>query len=367
MNSMQLQNRTTWFEYEHSKPEEEILAHIPNTRYYGSKRRLLPWLFRVLERYQYSTVLDLFGGTGTVSLLFQRMNKEVTYNDALACNAICADALLNSSKSPQLICQAKDFIFSVTESIGLISKEFEGLYFLESENRWLDGFLAKYEEQTNRDLRNLVFYGVSQAALMKRPFNLFHRANLNIRTAKVSRSFGNSSTWEKTFQELSIRAIYDIQQCDSLNKVRVLPSIDASLVPSGFDLVYIDPPYVNSSGHTEDYMLRYHFLEGLTNPLSWKSRIDYKKKTKRIHSPNHIRKWSSVLQVAKLFCEILENHKDSIVVLSYVEGAAPSLNEILCMFKKRFRKVDVFERTHFHSMSKSKKTELIIVGIPSSL
>lgn len=55
------------------QPVPELIAQFPSTRYYGSKRKLLSWLCRHLCTIRFDTVLDAFGGTGSVSLLFKAM------------------------------------------------------------------------------------------------------------------------------------------------------------------------------------------------------------------------------------------------------------------------------------------------------
>lgn len=54
---------------------------FPTTRYRGSKRKILSWIWNNTKDLPFNTVLDLFGGTSVVSLLFKRMGKQVTYND----------------------------------------------------------------------------------------------------------------------------------------------------------------------------------------------------------------------------------------------------------------------------------------------
>jgi hypothetical protein len=63
--------------------EGEVLRTVfPKTRYYGSKRRLVKQITNITEGLDYHTVLDPFGETATVSLLFKAMGKKVTYNDS---------------------------------------------------------------------------------------------------------------------------------------------------------------------------------------------------------------------------------------------------------------------------------------------
>ena len=59
---------------------DDLLKMVPTTRYQGSKRKILPWLYECMQNYEFHTVLDAFGGTGMVSYLFKRMGKRVKWD-----------------------------------------------------------------------------------------------------------------------------------------------------------------------------------------------------------------------------------------------------------------------------------------------
>ena len=69
------------------------LKEFPTTRYRGSKRKILPWISDSLAGLEYDSVLDLFGGTGSVSYMFKRMGKQVIYNDHLWFNHLIGKAV----------------------------------------------------------------------------------------------------------------------------------------------------------------------------------------------------------------------------------------------------------------------------------
>ena len=39
----------------------DLLKAIPTTRYQGSKRKILPWLYECMKGYEFHSVLDAFG------------------------------------------------------------------------------------------------------------------------------------------------------------------------------------------------------------------------------------------------------------------------------------------------------------------
>lgn len=40
------------------------IGNIPSTRYQGSKRKILPWIYDCIKDVGFNTVLDAFGGSG---------------------------------------------------------------------------------------------------------------------------------------------------------------------------------------------------------------------------------------------------------------------------------------------------------------
>ncbi|MHB8629471.1 MAG: DNA adenine methylase [Aggregatilineales bacterium] len=79
-------------------------APFPSTRFQGSKRALVDWIWANVKDLPFSTALDVFGGTGVVSHLFKTAGKQVTYNDSLKFNWQIGTALIENADtklSPQ--------------------------------------------------------------------------------------------------------------------------------------------------------------------------------------------------------------------------------------------------------------------------
>ncbi|MCF6355810.1 MAG: DNA adenine methylase [Candidatus Polarisedimenticolaceae bacterium] len=303
------------------RAEDKIHA-FPSTRYYGSKRRLLPWIFENLKDLTFRTVLDGFGGTSSVSLLFKAMGKEVTYNDALLSNTIAAQALLANKVPFDNIEEVDRFFDSVSPVNGIISEMFQGVFYLNEENSWLDGVIQAIYLETELK-RNIYLYCLFQACLQKRPFNLFHRANLNIRTnTSVKKSFGNQTTWDTSFSILAKRAYRELEQTiwRSPSQHSVLSPTDVSDLDTGYDLVYFDPPYINKKHSGDDYLRRYHFLEGLCQYKEWQDMIDTSYKNLQFKKKIHISEWQSRSYFKERLFSLINKHKKSIVVLSYVDN-----------------------------------------------
>jgi len=343
---------------------KEMITCFPTTRYYGSKKRLLPWLFESLKDIPFHTVLDGFGGTSSVSLLFKAMGKEVTFNDALISNVVSAKALLANSLHLSEA-DVRSFFQSTKPVKGLIAETFSGKFYLDEENEWLDGTVQAISSESEKS-RNIFMYCLFQASLQKRPFNLFHRANLNLRTNKVEQSFGNQTTWDTPFTELAVRAFLELERVvwrSPVNQV-ILPPADISELAIGYDLVYLDPPYISLKNGGDDYLRRYHFLEGLCRYDEWHQLIDGSYQNLQFKKQSHISDWQSKRHFKDLLFNLIEKHRKSIVALSYVGNAFPSQEELHSFFKGAFREVKVVQHELPHALSKGSKNELLFIGVP---
>lgn len=343
---------------------ELAIAKFPKTRYYGSKRRLLSWIYHAVKDLPFNTVLDGFGGTASVSLLFKAMGKQVYYHDALLCNTISAEVLLADEFPFSDLNDAYHFIENIKPQYGFIAKTFPGMYYTDEENEWLDGMAKAIHAIENPLQRSAYFYCLFQACLKKRPFNLFHRANLNLRLNKeVNRSFGNLATWERAFSSLMKECINDLI---NLNKYKtksiILEPGDVTRLSTGYDLVYFDPPYVAKAKTGDDYLRRYHFLEGLSVYNNWKTNINNEALNKTFLPIDHLINWQSKKVFRELLYDTIEKHKRSIVVLSYISNAYPEEKDISAFFSSTFRHSYVLKKEICHALAKEKKEELIFIG-----
>lgn len=345
----------------------EKIKTFPKTRYYGSKKRVLKWIYDNLKDLDFNTVLDGFGGTASVSLLFKAMGKEVTYNDILISNTISAKTLL-MNKMPIKVLDAEKFIDNIKPiKNGFISKNFKNIFYLDSENEWLDGAIIEIYNVKNIKVQRVYLYCLFQALLMKRPYNLFHRANLNLRTNKnIERNFGNLSTWNKPFQDLMKNTLIDLNTLlwDSNKKQKILTSCNVEKIKNKYDLVYLDPPYVTDKKISDTYLKRYHFLEGISNLDDWTNNIDLQTKIKFYNSNEVNKSWEDKNEFTARLFKLIKKHKNSIVVLSYMSNAIPSVKELSDFFNENFSKVTICRQQLNHALVKNKRTEILIIGEP---
>lgn len=334
---------------------------FPTTRYQGSKRKILSWLHENLNGIEFNTVLDAFGGTGAVSFLFKTMGKSVTYNDSLRFNQIIGKAIIENTEIVLSEEEIDDILnlSDVENNPTFIEDNFSDIYFTDEENRWLDKFYFKLNSKFTDDgvdqyKKALAYYGVFQACLTKRPYNLFHRKNLYMRLNNVKRNFGNKATWEKPFpmqvRKFIIEANNSIfsneNHCYSLNE-------NAMDLEGNYDLVYIDPPYVDINGDhdTVDYLYCYHFLEGFSNYDCWNDSIDFETKNLRFQKTLYPTEFKR-RNVLNSFNELFEKFQDSIIVVSYKKNGIPSIEEIEILLKKYKQNVRIESMHYKYALNK---------------
>ena len=315
--------------------DDNVVAKFPRTRYQGSKVKLLDWIWEQVAELDVDTCLDAFGGTGAVAYRFKQEGKTVTYNDMLRFNHKIGMALVENSVT-KLSDGDVDWILTRHSDIPyttFIQETFRDIYFTDEENFWLDQTIANINILTNPYKHALAFFALAQAAIVKRPYNRFHRKNLYVRLADVERSFGNKASWDKPFEDWFLSFVAEANDAVFDNgRMNRAVNVDALDVPGDFDLVYIDTPYISKRGTGVDYRDFYHFLEGLTMYDEWPSQVDYKSKHRRLKRLPSV--WADKNRIYAAFEQLFARYQDSILVVSYRSDGIPSAEELYTLLRR---------------------------------
>lgn len=337
---------------------------FPSTRYQGSKQKFIDWIWLCLKGLHFNSCLDAFGGTGCFAYRAKQEFKSVTYNDILPFNALIGKALIEN-QGTILTEEDVDLILDLskaTSSPRFIEETFKDIYYTDDENRWLDKVSFNIRNMKDPYKQAMAYFALFQACIIKRPYNLFHRKNLYVRTQDVERSFGNKKTWDTPF-ETHFRKFVKEANLASFDSHVPCYSIceDAVAIENKFDLVYIDTPYVGVSGKNVDYADFYHFLTGLAQYDQWKDLIDYEslhKRLKRVSNP-----WCDKNKIAGEFEKLIKHYSRSILAISYRSDGIPSVDELKLMLKKYYKSVEMFESWEIkYALSKSRSKEVLLVA-----
>jgi len=340
-------------------------GRFPRTRFQGSKRKVAVDIVKRLADLKFHTVLDAFGGTGAVAYAFKCAGKSVTYNDLLRFNHQIGLALIENDSVRLSEEQIRDLGQRHPErSYGdFIERTFSGIYFTDEENRWLDTAVGNLRHIENHHARALGWFAVCQAAIAKRPYNLFHRRNLYMRTAQVPRSFGNKATWDRSFLDHTSTLATEANEAVVRGQApcRALCG-DVLDVGSGFDLVYIDPPYINHSGVGVNYRDFYHFLEGMLHYDQWDQMVDLTSKHRRLARVAD--PWSKPSTCLEMFGRVFERFRDSILVVSYRNDGIPTTDELVGLLRRFKARVEVADggRSQYALSIRRKTRQVLLIA-----
>src|SRR6266536_5071230 len=228
---------------------------LPETRYMGSKLKLLPFIFGVLKDLKFRTALDAFSGTSSVAYLMKTMGKEVVASDHLQFCHHIANAIIANSRWRLTPSHMTMLLEHNRRAKRFIARKFKDLYYADVDNRFLDNLVTNIELLPNRFLRSLALAAACRACVKRRPRGVFTYVGNRYDDGRRDLLLSLREHFKLAATALN-RAVFDSgQTCTS----RCEDVFNAS---KDFDLVYIDTPYVSPHSDNE-YTRRYHFLEGL--------------------------------------------------------------------------------------------------------
>lgn len=329
-----------------------------STRFQGSKRRVLPWLLENLqEEMKEGLFVDVFAGSGLVAYGMAKEGNQVAGADRLLAAGVSLRAFIGNQSN-----------LGADEALGAISpasrrdplfRIYRNRFYPDEELLWLLG-AARWGRGLRGDRRAAFFWALFQAALAKRPYNLFHRANLEMRTRSVERSFGNAKTWNRPFED-HLR-IFLAEQ-----KRKALPGAERPLFFEGdaarirlpeADLLYLDPPYVPMRGEPIDYLDFYGFLDLLLRPSL---RLD----SSRNHRPLVHRRsvWEKRATFVNALQKFSEKYSDTTIALSYRKDGYPGPEDLQRALGGR---VDLYEQPIKYALASKSTAELLFVRGPKN-
>ena len=133
------------------------------------------------------------------------------------------------------------------------------------------------------------------------------------------------------------------------------------------DVVYIDPPYYSPLSDNE-YVRRYHFLEGLAR--NWQG-VEIQEHTKTKKFKSYPTPFSSYQTAYDAFDALFRHHRNSILIVSYSSNSLPTQEQMLELLSKYKSQVEVIAVNHTYSVgnqgnkvndNKNRVQEYLFVG-----
>lgn len=316
------------------------LNNFPDTRYMGSKRKLLPSLENIFSQLEFDSVLDAFSGSASVAYLLKTLGKEVITNDYLRFNYHISHAIVENQHQILTDEEVDELCTYSKESENFIRKTFSDIYYDKKECTFLDSTIFNIHFLENDYKKSIALASLCRACIKKRPRGIFTYTGLRYddgrRDLRVS--------LEEQFRD----AVQMFNSCVFNNKKRCKAQNEDvfSLRKTNLDLVYFDPPYFSTKSDNE-YSRRYHFLEGLVSYWSHVE-IDHSTKTKKFKRP--FSKFNHKNLINEAFEELFEKYQDSILVLSYSSNSLPDANTIKAILRNQGKSVELMEIDYTYSV-----------------
>lgn len=343
---------------------------LPVTRYYGSKRRVVEKIWEALTEHhiEFDTILDLFGGTGIVSYYMAKKGKTVFYNDILSFNCKIAQALLQTTKGMFSEKQALQLLKRIPgrRYQTIIEDYFNNIYYTREENQIIDTVVQNIAYIDDMQKAS-AYYILFQSCIIKRPFNIFHRKNLNLRTDFIKAKFGNKTTWEQSFESLFVKFSRELNEFQFVDLPPVeITNMSALHCNIDADVVYIDTPYFRERQSAAiTYHNRYHFLEGLMHYEDIPNQINQTKVNKEIMFGKNPEFENRNNYLADLHM-LLAMHQQSTVALSYTSAGFPSIKElcdVMHQYKNQVIVCSLGNHPFALNRNNTDRQEVLILGI----
>lgn len=310
---------------------------FPGTRYMGSKNKIILDLWQYLKEIEFDSFLDVFAGSNVVSYFMKTKGKRVITNDFMAISYFTSKAIIENN-SVRIDKDDLLFLLENPSNERFISETFKDLYFTDEENQFLDQVRANIELLESDYKKALAISALTRACMKKRPRGIF--------TFVGHRYDDGRKDIRKSLKNHFIDNIHDFNNAVFDNET----NCEANNMPSQqlektANLVYLDPPYFSPKSDN-DYVRRYHFVEGLAKQWEGLEIQEHTitKKFKSYQSP-----FSKRETAFEAFHFLIEKHRNSIIAISYSSNSIPTKEELTDILRAYKDNVVVHEIDHTYS------------------
>ena len=304
----------------------------------GSKQHILPHIWDAVKHLPFQTVLDAFSGSGCVSYMFKRQGKSVISNDFLKYSYHMTNALVANNRDTLSADDVAMLLELAPTRDNFIQATFENLYFSDEDNLFLDNTVANIQNLSSPFKQSLALSALNRACIKRRPRGVFTYTGNRYDDGRRDLRLSLKEQFLEATQTLNASIFDNGQQNFALNQ-------DVFNLDVQPDLVYFDPPYYTTHSDN-DYVRRYHFVEGLC--CYWQDvEILYHTKTRKLrkyHTP-----FDSRTEVYSAFERLFQKFSNSIIVTSYSSNSIPCRDDLVCMLSTVKKVVKVYEINHQYS------------------
>lgn len=316
-------------------------------KYIGNKTRLIDFIEKCLEDsevdFHSKRVLDLFAGTGAVSLFFKSNDCSVTSVDFMTfsiCNLYYFNRFPEEPSFAEIetLTNSKDFK-SVFNWLLNTKNPRESYYFT---NYAPSGsFARQYFTDKNAKLMDNYFNNleVVKNLLPSEKYLFLVGAGINAfdRVANIAGTYG---AYLKIWRSMALKDVIPVDvpyvSCGS-NEIIKEDVISYLTKKMHYDIVYMDPPY-----NERQYAPNFHVLENLA--CNDKPKLSGKTGVRPYE--NQISKFCSKKEAIIEFSKLVSLLDTDVFVLSYSTEGIMNLESIKLILENKFNKVDVYKKDY---------------------
>jgi adenine-specific DNA methylase len=350
-----------------SETFESILSYNINlvnritNPYVGNKKKILYWVFDTIQKssIEYNTILDLFSGSGCISMTAKMMGKKVYSNDLLESSYAYTVAFVENNNITLSDDDIDYIINNKNDSFyGFVQKNFNSRFTLK-ESKFLDNFRFNVENRFGKS-SNQNFYKYYLCYANIQLFIMDHcfvggRLNNGQILADVEHRLqhARNNGSEMNFNNIKWKYLNidnkdnEFFTCHNLDAINFLQS---KRIKNKIDLIYIDPPY---GKEMSDYSKMYSFFEAYISGT-----MDFKNDNSDnfTNSEQYKDNFKKVIEL----CQDIPN-----IVVSINNDSFADIEEILNIVKYYRKNVELKSCSYGYKYRKSGKTnskEYLIIG-----
>jgi DNA adenine methylase/adenine-specific DNA-methyltransferase len=219
-----------------------------------------------------------------------------------------------------------------------IRSTFDGLYFTVADRCFLDSAWS-HIDRLDGHKRALAISALVLAAARKQPRGVFTFTGLRYDDGRRDLHLPLPDHFRRHAEA------YNSVVFDNGRSNRMVCADVLELDPAGYDLVYLDPPYAPPRDDN-DYIKRYHFLEGLS--VYWRGRsIMESTRTKKL--PKRFTPFAYKHTITDALRQTFALFEESTIVLSYSSNAVPDISTIESLLHEVKRDVAVYPIDHTYT------------------
>src|SRR5579862_116807 len=150
-----------------------FIHEFPETKYMGSKQRLLPFILKHLSKLKFNSALDAFSGSACVGYAIKEMGVQVYANDFLRFCYHTARATIENNATLLTEEDVNKLVGRNASAQTFVRDTFKDLYFNESDSEFLDDLWENIQQIKSPLKISIALAAASRACMKKRPRGLF--------------------------------------------------------------------------------------------------------------------------------------------------------------------------------------------------